>query len=543
MTRPSSFPKYASIILDLYLDKILDYGITEDQAPFIKKGMMVEVPVRGRLTKGYVAAVKDQPDFTPVKPIASMTSDQILIPDDLFDLALWMSKYYCSPISKIIKILLPAGVRNQISHKEQLFVMRAKSKEILQEYCKEIRNKFPAQAAVLDLLLQVKKGILLSELLEKTQGSRSPVDALVRKKYLLVDCVRIDRSPLLNEEYFKTKPKTLNEEQAAALAKIVQGIEQRMFQCHLLHGVTGSGKTEIYLQSIDKALALGKGTIMLVPEISLTGQTIERFRSRFEGHIAILHHRLSQGERFDEWNRIHRGDAKIVIGARSAVFSPVVNLGLIIVDEEHEQSYKQSEESPCYHARDIAVMRAKMSGSIALLGSATPSLESYHNAIQGKYILSSLTQRPDAASIPKVTLVDMKKEYDKAKGLTLFSDCLLEKIKQRQELGEQCILFLNRRGYHTSLLCQQCHAVVKCQHCDVPMTFHKGDNQLACHLWNYNLPAVFSHCPNCKKGSPLKFRGIGTELAENPSALFCRIFAPCAWMPIPQGIREAIKSC
>lgn len=420
MTRPSSFPKYASIILDLYLDKILDYGVTEDQAPFIKKGMMVEVPVRGRLTKGYVAAVKDQPDFTPVKPIASLTSDQILIPDDLFDLALWMSKYYCSPISKIIKILLPAGVRNQISHKEQLFVMRAKSKEILQEYCKEIRNKFPAQAAVLDLLLQVKKGILLSELLEKTQGSRSPVDALVRKKYLLVDCVRIDRSPLLNEEYFKTKPKTLNEEQAAALAKIVQGIEQRMFQCHLLHGVTGSGKTEIYLQSIDKALALGKGTIMLVPEISLTGQTIERFRSRFEGHIAILHHRLSQGERFDEWNRIHRGDAKIVIGARSAVFSPVVNLGLIIVDEEHEQSYKQSEESPCYHARDVAVMRAKMAGSIALLGSATPSLESYHNAIQGKYILSSLTQRPDAASIPKVTLVDMKKEYDKAKGLTLF---------------------------------------------------------------------------------------------------------------------------
>ena len=345
--------------------------------------------------------LKIKPNYFPVKPIAALAADQILIPEDLFELALWISKYYCAPISKVIKILLPASVRKQIAHKEQMYVMRAKSKEDLQNYCKEIRNKYPAQAAVLDIMLQTKKGILLSELLEKSQGSRSPIDALVKKKYLHVDIVRIDRSPLIDAEYFKTKPKILNYEQTAALEKIISGMENNIFQCHLLHGVTGSGKTEIYLQAIEKALSLGKGAIMLVPEISLTAQTIERFKSRFESQIAILHHRLSEGERFDEWNRILNGEAKIVIGARSAVFSPVARLGLIIVDEEHEQSYKQTEEAPCYHARDVAVMRAKIVEGNVILGSATPSLESYLNAVQGKYLLIPSYNEPTQLQFPK----------------------------------------------------------------------------------------------------------------------------------------------
>lgn len=509
-----SFVKYASVVLDLYLDKTLDYGINEGQASLIKKGMQVEVLVRGRLNKGYIAALKDTPDFTPVQGISSILSEQELIPDDLFDLAFWISQYYCAPLSQVIKIILPASVRKQTAHKQQLYVMRAKSKEVLQIYCKEIRNKYPAQAEVLDILLQTKKGILLSELLEQTEGSRSPIDTLVKKKYLLVDIVRIDRSPLVNEEYFKTKAKALNDDQAKAVKQITEGLEKQHFQCHLLFGVTGSGKTEVYLQSIEKALSIGKGTIMLVPEIALTVQTIERFRSRFDSQIAILHYRLSPGERFDEWNRIKRGEAKIVIGARSAIFSPVKNLGLIIVDEEHEYSYKQSEESPCYNARDVAVMRAKMSNSVVILGSATPSLESYYNAMQGKYCLNTLRHRADAALIPKVTIVDMKKEYEKAKGITLFSDVLLQKIKQKIELGEQCLLFLNRRGYHTTFLCTQCHQAVKCCHCDISLTFHKGENLLACHLCNYTLCPPPSCCPSCKAGTPMKFRGIGTELAQ-----------------------------
>ena len=246
----------------------------------------------------------------------------------------------------------------------------------------------------------------------------------------------------------------------------------------------------------------------------MTAQTIERFRSRFDERIAILHHRLSQGERFDEWHRIHRGEAKIVIGARSAVFSPIQNLGLIIVDEEHENSYKQNEESPCYHARDVAVMRGMKSNAVVILGSATPSIESYYNALRNKYILSPLPVRADSASLPSIKIVDMKHEHDKAKGAAIFSDVLLEGIKKRAAVGEQTILFLNRRGYHTTLQCQQCSQSVKCRHCDIALTFHLGDNHLACHQCNFSLQPPPSQCPTCKHPNPMKYRGIGIELAQ-----------------------------
>lgn len=360
-------------------------------------------------------------------------------------------------------------------------------------------------------MLQTKKGILLTELLEKTQRTKSPIETLEKKGFLLLDIVRVDRSPLINEDYFKTKPKNLNQEQGEALEKIQAGLLNKQFETHLLFGVTGSGKTEVYLQAIEKALYLNRGTIMLVPEISLTAQTIERFRSRFDDRIAVLHHRLSSGERLDEWDRIRRGEAKIVIGARSAVFSPVKDLGLIIVDEEHESSYKQTEEAPCYHARDIAVMRGKLSQAVVILGSATPSLESFQNVKKGKYILSKLHSRANASQIPNFTIVDMKKEYEKKKGFTNFSENLLKAIKQRVSLGEQTILFLNRRGYHTTLLCTKCSQSVKCRHCDVSLTFHLGENSLACHLCGYTISPPPKQCPSCQAPDPLKFKGVGTE--------------------------------
>jgi len=509
-----TYPKYATVILDIAVDKKLDYGVKPEQLDLVKKGTRVEVPVRGSLQKGYIFSIKDHPDFTPVVPITRVLSEDELITSDLFELAVWMSKYYCAPLRQVFKALLPASVRAETKHKEQLFVMRAKTRGELSVLCQELRNKNSAQADVLDVMLNVTKGILLSELLEETGGSRSPVDTLAKKGALIVDIVRVDRSPLIHEEYFLTKHKKLNPDQEQALKAIVNALDQNKFETHLLFGVTGSGKTEVYLQAIDNALKAGKGTIMLVPEISLTAQTIERFRSRFEGHIAILHHRLSHGERFDEWHRIYRGEAKIIIGARSAVFSPVQNLGLIIVDEEHENSYKQTEEAPCYHARDIAVMRAKMSNAVVILGSATPSLESYYNAKEGKYVLSKLGSRADAASMPTVTIVDMKREFEKAKGYTSFSDALLTGIKKRMALGEQSILFLNRRGYHTTLFCQSCQSGVKCNHCDVSLTFHKGDNILACHLCGYAVSPPPQHCPTCKAPDPMKFRGVGTEQIE-----------------------------
>jgi primosomal protein N' (replication factor Y) len=505
------FAAYASIIPDLRLDRVLDYGITEDMLPQAKRGMRVEIPIRGKLQLGYILSIKDKSDFYPVKPISRLVSDISLIPDDLFELALWTANYYCANLRDIFRLILPPGVRNGMNSKEQLFVMRGKTREEIIQFCTDNRNKRPSQVAILDALLLVKKGILLTKLLEETKGSRNTVNTLTKEGWLIVDTVRIDRSPLVNEEYFTTKPKVLNHEQAQALEKIKKSLSQNSFETHLIHGVTGSGKTEVYLQSIDHALQLGKGVIMLVPEIALTGQTIERFRSRFSEKIAILHHRLSQGERNDEWHNIRSGKAKIVIGARSAIFSPITNLGLIIVDEEHEPSYKQNDLAPCYQGRDVAVMRGKLGKATVILGSATPSLDSYYNAQIGKYHLSVLQSRADSASMPEVTIVDMKKEMEKAKGFTNFSDLLLQGIKKRVEKAEQTIIFLNRRGYHTHLHCQDCQKPVKCIQCDLSMTFHLGENCLACHLCGYQLNPPPKTCPSCKGSNALKFRGAGTE--------------------------------
>lgn len=510
----SDFTKYASVLLDVAIDKTLDYGIPPELEASAVRGMRVEVPIRGRLVQGYIFELKNTPEIAKVHSIKRLISDSALIDDQIFELGLWMARYYCTPIRQVFKAILPASVRKEGGHKEQLFVMRAKTREEIQLLCQEMREKNPAQVAVLEQMLLAQKGILLTELLEKTGGTRSPVDTLAKKGILKVDIVRVDRSPLINEDYFQTKAKILNENQAEALSKIETSLSSGTFTTHLLHGITGSGKTEVYLQAIDHALKMGKRVIMLVPEIALTPQTIERFRSRFEGEIAILHHRLSQGERYDEWHRIRRGEANIVIGARSAIFSPVPNLGLIIVDEEHEQSYKHSEEQPCYQARDIAVKRGSLANATVILGSATPSLESSYNARTGKYILSVLKSRADSASQPKITIVDMKREFEIAGGYTNFSEALLDAIKKRRDRGEQTILFLNRRGYHTTLFCKGCREAVTCKHCDTTLTFHFSEQQLSCHLCGYTIAPPPRQCPKCNSHDTMKYRGVGTEQIE-----------------------------
>lgn len=509
-----TFKVYASVILELSVNKALDYGIPEEHAAAIRPGMRVEVPLRGKMQAGYVVAIKSKPDFSPVKPIHRLLSSVELITSDLFQLALWMARYYCTPLRQVFKVMIPSSLRGQASTKEQLYVTRTQTKELLADFCRTSRNKYPAQTKVIDVMLQVTKGILLSELLERTSGSKSPIDTLVKKGFLKLEALHIDRSPIADQEYFKTKPKILTQEQQAAFSTLCNSLDKNQFAVHLIHGVTGSGKTEVYLQAIEKALQMEKSSLMLVPEIALTAQTIERFRSRFEGKIAVLHHRLSQGERFDEWHRIQRGEAKIVIGARSAVFSPAVNLGLIIVDEEHENSYKQNEEAPCYHARDMAVMRGKLTGSTVILGSATPSLESYFNATKGKYHLNALLERPANATMPSVKIIEMQHEYAKANGFTNFSEILLDGIKKRQQVGEQTILFLNRRGFHTSLLCQACGTTVKCVQCDLALTFHKGDSSLRCHLCSYEMTPPPKSCVHCQHDQQMKFKGVGTEQIE-----------------------------
>jgi primosomal protein N' (replication factor Y) len=286
----------------------------------------------------------------------------------------------------------------------------------------------------------------------------------------------------------------------------------------LLHGVTGSGKTEIYLQALAHALEQGKGAIVLVPEISLTPQTVERFKARFSSGklqtlVAVLHSHLSAGERHDEWHKIRQGRARIVIGARSAIFAPVEPLGLIIVDEEHETSYKQ-EEAPRYHARDVAIMRGQMENAVVVLGSATPSLESFYNCKRGKFTLLELPERVDNQKMPHVRVVDMRQAAHKEKGTPLFSPQLKEAINQRLDRGEQTILFLNRRGYSTSLQCPKCGYVCNCPNCSLALTFHRQEQKLACHICGHveKVPLV---CPNEKCKNPaIRFSGTGTQKVE-----------------------------
>ncbi len=512
MEQAEKFSKYASILLDVAVDKALDYGIPKSFD--VKRGSHVQVPVRGFMRNGYVIDIKEESSFSKVLPIHAVLSEEELLTDELFELAIWMSKYYATSLRGVLQRMLPSSVRNNLAHKQQFYVSALKSKKELREMCEQLRIDNPSQAAVLDVILLTQKGILLTELLEKAAVSRSPVQTLANKGILHLRQIQIDRSPLAGQDFFKTEAKVLKDQQKAALDRIVNTLKENRFETHLLFGITGSGKTEIYLQAIEEAMKMGMGTIMLVPEISLTAQTIERFRSRFDTSIAILHHRLAEGERHDEWHRIRRGEAKIVIGARSALFSPVQNLKLIIVDEEHDNAYKQSEKQPCYHARDVAVMRGKLSKGAVVLGTATPSMESYYNTQTGKYTLSKLTVRATNARLPSVNIVDMRHEFEKAKGFTLFSEALIEGIKKRVSLGEQTILFLNRRGYNTSLFCQKCAHIFKCPHCDLALTFHRGDRMLACHLCDYRLSPPPSTCPSCKGSETLKYRGVGTEQVE-----------------------------
>jgi len=503
---------FAEVVLDNALDRSLDYAVPGDLSS-AEVGMRVEVPLQKRLAKGTITRIKSDSPFPKARPLSSLLSEKPLIDQDLFQLALWMGKYYSAPLSKVFKTLLPPSLRDEkTSHKAQSFVRPLVEKKQLAEETKTLRGKYPAQASILDLLLQNPKGLLLSELLEKANTSASPVQTLAKKNLLSLEKVQIDRSPVFSHDFFPTKPKVLTDEQQRTLASILETLKS--FQTHLIHGITGSGKTEVYLQAIAETLLLGQGVLFLVPEIALTAQMIERFKGRFGAEkIAIIHHRLSAGERYDMWHKIHKGEAKIVIGARSALFSPIPNLGLIVVDEEHESTYKQTEEMPKYHARDLAVLRGKWAKCPVVLGSATPSIESYTHALKGKYHLHTLSHRPDSARLPEVTLVDMKKEFEKAGGYTLFSSPLIDGIKKRLERGEQTLLFLNRRGYNTSAQCEACAFVAECPHCCLTLTYHLGNETLACHLCDFRQRPPRS-CPQCKKEGPLKFKGAGTEKVE-----------------------------
>ncbi|MEX0961938.1 MAG: primosomal protein N' [Simkaniaceae bacterium] len=503
---------FLSLLIDNAGERPFDYAIPDQFHGKLKPGMRVLASLRGRKVKGTILTLKKKPEVAKVQPIIEPLFQEGAVTESLFELARWISLYYATPMRRVLKLILPSSVRGLAKEKQQVLVKRIKSPKELLKIHKELLTKHPSQARIIEALIKKSDGLLLTELLEAASVSRSPVDTLEKKGILQLKPIQIDRCPLKEFEYFPTKAKKLNPEQALALDEILKSLGR--FQTHLLHGITGSGKTEVYLQAIDATLIQKKSVILLVPEIALTAQTIERLKGRFQEKIAILHHRLSIGERHDAWHKIAKGEILIVVGARSALFSPLPNLGLIIVDEEQEGSYKQSEERPCYNARDVAIMRAKIEDIPCLLGSATPSIESYFNALSGKYNLISLKSRAESSPLPKVVLIDLNREKEKEKRSPLLSEPLLNAIEKRFQKGEQSLLFLNRRGYHSFFLCKACEESLKCPHCELSLTFHKSLNKLACHLCDYTLCPPPRKCPLCHSEETMEYRGAGTEQVE-----------------------------
>lgn len=503
---------YVGVFLDQSLQKPLDYAVPEELRSLVQVGMRVEVPLKTKSVKGTIAFLKNHSHFPDVRPILKILSVKSELSNEQWKLAEWISQYYATSLQKVIKCFIPPHIRKEVKQKTELFVTLHKTHEETIAFCEELRTKHPGQAQVLDALLQRSKGVFLTELLAQNL-SRSCIQTLSKKKWIATQSITPNEDLLIEEDFFPTKPKILNDEQNKALQSIETSLASNAYSSHLIYGITGSGKTEIYLQAIHKALSLGKSAILLVPEIALTSQTIERFKSRFSEKIAILHHKRSMGERTSAWEDLRVGKIRIVIGARSAIFCPIQNLGLIIIDEEHDGSYKQSDEAPCYQGRDVAVMRAHFEKCVILLGSATPSIESRYNAEIGKYHLHLLRSRATKANLPKVHIIDMKQAFERNGGFTHFSSELLEAMKERIKIGEQTLLLLNRRGYHRMQLCTICRTIAKCPHCDLSLTYHREANHLKCHFCNY-IKETLRNCPSCNAQGTLEFKGFGTEHVE-----------------------------
>jgi primosomal protein N' (replication factor Y) (superfamily II helicase) len=521
MSEPMTKPPYARVIIDRSIHRELDYAIPELLAEKIGIGSRVRVPFRERSALGTVVGLLQESDAQGIRPIEALVGDAPILSEKLIELARWMSVYYCCPIETVMRSLLPQVIRRaEVGWKKQLFVSAAK--EIGAEEIEKLRRRAPKQAELLEAVSKLRKPAAAAELLRQTSLDNQTLRALEKRGFVILREEAVARDPHADEQFIASTDLMLNDEQATALAAVEEALAApKEAKPILLHGVTGSGKTEIYLQAIHATLARGKTAIVLVPEISLTPQTVERFKSRFaetQEMVAVLHSHLSEGERHDEWHKIHAGRARIVVGARSAVFAPLENLGLIVVDEEHETSYKQ-EDAPRYHARDVAVVRAKLEGCAVLLGTATPSLESYHNATQNKYRLLKLTQRVDNCQMPLMRIVDLRLERRKEKVAAILSEKLRAAITARLEKHEQTILFLNRRGFSTSLLCSNCGAARDCPNCSVALTFHRHAARLTCHLCGHTA-AVPKKCPACSQDA-LIYAGFGTEKVEaNVTHLF-----------------------
>ena len=523
----------AKVAIDLALDRLFTYEVPEALQKKLAVGQLLSVPFGHREARGFAISIdrggrvdrvdrvgRDEALLTlsdpkrpyVLKPVTAIVDETPFFSPAILDRVKKVAAYTASPIEAVLKTALPAVVLKRNAHaKEQLFVEAREQGSGIKDQGLTQRQKW--------LVEQIERlgGGWMRQLCRELKTTPASIRLLAEKGLVTVEAKARRRDPLANRRILPTKPLPLNDEQKRALEAIcaaerpecapyrVVGAGLRP-ACKpvLLFGVTGSGKTEVYLQAIAAELAAGRGAIVMVPEIALTPQTVGRFASRFGDKVAVLHSALSDGERYDEWHRIRSGAARVVVGPRSAVWAPVRDLGLIVVDEEHETSYKQ-DEMPRYSARDVAVLRGSIEGAKVVLGSATPSLESWMNVKRGKYALAEMRYRAGAGTLPNIRLVEMQ-------GGEIYSSDLLDAIRLRLERHEQAILFLNRRGYSRAMTCAGCGFTMTCPDCGVPQTYHQADSCLRCHICGGWVPLPKA-CPQC--GCPgFDLKGIGTQRAE-----------------------------
>ena len=497
------------------LNRVFDYNIPETMVykAMVGSRVFVQFGNRKQLEEGFIIGIKESSEFK-LKSIEKIVNENGLT-EEKVELAKWMARRYFCNISECIKLMLPPGtttkiIENRIKEKNENFVTII-DEEIVENDIEENKFKSAKQVRILKFLLDNGE-TNLADLLLFTDTTRDAVKALEKKNYITIEKKQVERNPFFHKVERQSKKLEFTEEQQNAYNEISNKMDKNKYEEYLIYGVTGSGKTEIYLQLIEKALNNNKTSIMLVPEISLTPQTVDRFIARFgEENIAVLHSKLSIGERFDQWNKIKSGQAKIVIGARSAIFAPVQNLGIIIIDEEHDSSYK-SESTPRYNAKDVARYLCYESNIPLVLGSATPDTGSLYRTMKKQSVLLRLNKRANNAKLPEIEVVDLREELSK-KNKSMLSEKLQESIKENLENKKQTILFLNRRGFSTFVMCRDCGYTAKCKNCDITLTYHKSTNKLKCHYCGYETK-VITKCPECGSEN-IRYFGTGTQKLES----------------------------
>lgn len=503
---------YANIIVDISiekLDKTFQYLVPEELESKIAEGMQVRIPFGNRETTGYVLELTDRPEYdvTKIKPIAGLVDNSVSIEAQLIALAAWMRRNYGSTMNQALKTVLP--VKQKTRRVEQRVIRLAVQEDEARRQLALCEAKHQvARARLLRELLEQRQGLDYAVVTQKLHVASSVVKGLQERGLVEVETFTTYRDPvghLARGEY----KLTLNSEQQAVVDAVWEDRRNGIYGTYLLKGVTGSGKTEVYMELIARVIEEGRQAIVLIPEIALTYQTVMRFRNRFQDRVSIMNSRLSAGERYDQYLRAKNGDIDIMIGPRSALFTPFAKLGLVIIDEEHEASYK-SETAPRYHAREVAIERARVNGASVVLGSATPSVESYYQAKLGNYRLLEMRSRVQEKALPNCEIVDLREELRQG-NRSILSGRLQESMADRLEKGQQTMLFLNRRGVAGIVSCRSCGNVIKCPHCDISLSQH-NNGKLVCHYCGYEepMPRV---CPACGSKYISGYRA-GTQKVE-----------------------------